>query len=55
MSKEKPTLGRFFRPLGPGLVMGAADDDPSRRLFLLPVKRTPLTNCRQAVKSLLAV
>jgi Mn2+/Fe2+ NRAMP family transporter len=29
MLKQKLTLGRFFRVLGPGLVTGAADDDPS--------------------------
>jgi Mn2+/Fe2+ NRAMP family transporter len=25
----KPTLRRFFSVLGPGLITGAADDDPS--------------------------
>ena len=29
MSKKKLSLSRFFRALGPGLVTGAADDDPS--------------------------
>src|SRR6201996_759708 len=29
MSKEKLTPARFFKALGPGLVTGAADDDPS--------------------------
>src|SRR4249919_2790772 len=26
---EKPEFGRFFSHLGPGLITGAADDDPS--------------------------
>lgn len=29
MSKEKLTVRKFFQSLGPGLVTGAADDDPS--------------------------
>jgi Mn2+/Fe2+ NRAMP family transporter len=29
MPKEKLSFGKFFKSLGPGLVTGAADDDPS--------------------------